>query len=312
MPSTFCPRHQEEKRPVGGRGGVHLGSLGWTDLPHQLPRAQIDRIRLPFPGGEVHAALVENGNRVDGTVAAIPLVGRESPPSLTVGLVQAVDAAVTRPEVNELVIDRATGFDPPLRLVSPDLFASLLVQAVEGLVLATEEHVTPGGDCGAHIQNTVSQYNLPPLARKLTFAANREGVAERFADESVRRMAESDLALICHIDEQFQRLEPQQAQVEVGRLQVGQFERQQLLVPLAIVAVWLSARRYAFAFSGVSSVATWTGTCVRPSVLAAFHRVWPTTITPCWSTTTGWRNPNSLRLAATASPAWSFSRGLRS
>jgi hypothetical protein len=28
----------------------------------------------------------------------------------------------------------------------------------------------------AHIQNTVSQYNLPPLAKKLTFAANRAGV----------------------------------------------------------------------------------------------------------------------------------------
>ena len=59
----------------------------------------------------------------------------------------------------------------------------------------------------AHIQNTVSQYNLPPLAKKLTFAANREGVAEQFADASVRRMVESDLALIGHLDEQLQSLE---------------------------------------------------------------------------------------------------------
>ena len=59
----------------------------------------------------------------------------------------------------------------------------------------------------AHIQNTVSQYNLPPLAKKLTFAANREGVAELFSDESVRRMVESDLNLIGHIDEQLQSVE---------------------------------------------------------------------------------------------------------
>src|SRR5687768_11016946 len=32
----------------------------------------------------------------------------------------------------------------------------------------------------AHVQNTISQYNLPPIGKKLTFAANREGVAERF------------------------------------------------------------------------------------------------------------------------------------
>jgi transposase len=59
----------------------------------------------------------------------------------------------------------------------------------------------------AHIQNTVSQYNLPPLAKKLTFAANREGVAELFSDESVRRMVQSDLNLIGHLDEQLQSVE---------------------------------------------------------------------------------------------------------
>ena len=31
----------------------------------------------------------------------------------------------------------------------------------------------------AHIQNTLSQYNLPPIGKKLSFAANRVGVAER-------------------------------------------------------------------------------------------------------------------------------------
>ncbi len=36
----------------------------------------------------------------------------------------------------------------------------------------------------AHIQNTVSQYNLPPLTKKLSFAANRQGVAEQFPEAS--------------------------------------------------------------------------------------------------------------------------------
>ena len=37
------------------------------------------------------------------------------------------------------------------------------------------------------MQNTVSQSDLPPLARKLAFAANREGVAERIG-RTVSRM----------------------------------------------------------------------------------------------------------------------------
>ena len=53
----------------------------------------------------------------------------------------------------------------------------------------------------AHIVNTASQYNLPPLSKKLTYAANRAGIAERFADPSVRLSIEADLALIDHFDE---------------------------------------------------------------------------------------------------------------
>lgn len=59
----------------------------------------------------------------------------------------------------------------------------------------------------AHVQNTVSQYNLPALAKKLSFAANREGVAEHFTDESVRRMVTSDLELMNHLDEQLGAIE---------------------------------------------------------------------------------------------------------
>ncbi len=59
----------------------------------------------------------------------------------------------------------------------------------------------------AHIQNTLSQYNLPPLGKKLTNAANREGVAELFQDPSVRMSIEADLALIGHLDDLVSRIE---------------------------------------------------------------------------------------------------------
>jgi transposase len=58
-----------------------------------------------------------------------------------------------------------------------------------------------------HVQNTFSQYNLEPWGKKLSFAANRAGVAEQFQDESVRRSVECDLELIDHLDQQLRRLE---------------------------------------------------------------------------------------------------------
>src|SRR5262249_36449394 len=55
-----------------------------------------------------------------------------------------------------------------------------------------------------HLTNTNSQYNLPPLAKKLADAANQEELhlPERFADPSVRKNAELDLALIDTCDQQ--------------------------------------------------------------------------------------------------------------
>jgi transposase len=52
----------------------------------------------------------------------------------------------------------------------------------------------------AHIQNTNSQYCLPPFGKKLAYKANRTGVAARFLDPSVRKSIEIDLALIAHYD----------------------------------------------------------------------------------------------------------------
>ena len=52
----------------------------------------------------------------------------------------------------------------------------------------------------AHIQNTNSQYNLPEIGKKIAYKANRDGVAERFADPAVQKSIEVDLALITYYD----------------------------------------------------------------------------------------------------------------
>jgi len=52
------------------------------------------------------------------------------------------------------------------------------------------------GQLLAHIQNTRAQYNLAAFARRLAYPANREGVAERFSDPSVRKSIEVDLVLV--------------------------------------------------------------------------------------------------------------------
>ena len=59
----------------------------------------------------------------------------------------------------------------------------------------------------SHIQNTNTQYNLPDLAKRITYAANREGLAEHFPEGSIRRMIELDLALIDQLDDDIRRIE---------------------------------------------------------------------------------------------------------
>ena len=60
-----------------------------------------------------------------------------------------------------------------------------------------------------HVQNTASQYQLEPFAKKLTYAANREelDILKRFDDPSVRRAVAADLALVDAYDEQIGALE---------------------------------------------------------------------------------------------------------
>jgi transposase len=53
----------------------------------------------------------------------------------------------------------------------------------------------------AHVQNTNSQYNLPEIGQKIAYKANRDGVADRFADPAVHKSIEIDLALITYDDQ---------------------------------------------------------------------------------------------------------------
>ena len=56
------------------------------------------------------------------------------------------------------------------------------------------------GERLAHVQNTNSQYNLPAIGKNIAYKANRDGVAERFADPAVQKSIEVDLALVSHYD----------------------------------------------------------------------------------------------------------------
>ena len=60
----------------------------------------------------------------------------------------------------------------------------------------------------AHVQNTNAQYNLPPLAKKLTYKGNRTAaIADRFEHPSTQLSIRSDLALVENYDTQIAALE---------------------------------------------------------------------------------------------------------
>jgi transposase len=59
----------------------------------------------------------------------------------------------------------------------------------------------------AHLQNTNSQYHLPEISKKISYKANRGGMAERFAEPSVQKSIEVDLALIDPYDSLLTELE---------------------------------------------------------------------------------------------------------
>jgi transposase len=63
------------------------------------------------------------------------------------------------------------------------------------------------GNLLAHIQNTHHQYNLPVPPAKIAYKANREGVAEAFAEPDARKSMEVDFMLIEHYDQIIRDLE---------------------------------------------------------------------------------------------------------
>jgi transposase len=62
-------------------------------------------------------------------------------------------------------------------------------------------------ELSAHIQNTVSQYNLPPLALRVDRKADLARIPEHFQDPVVQQMIGLDTGLIAYLDEQLRVLE---------------------------------------------------------------------------------------------------------
>ncbi|MGH8648598.1 MAG: IS110 family transposase, partial [Burkholderiales bacterium] len=63
------------------------------------------------------------------------------------------------------------------------------------------------GELIAHIQNTVSQYNLPPLEQRIDKRCDRQGLLAHFPDPQVRNSVALDLAMIEQYDALLPKLE---------------------------------------------------------------------------------------------------------
>ena len=71
-------------------------------------------------------------------------------------------------------------------------------------------------DLLAHIQNTASQYNLPPLGTRVDRQGERATIPAHFPDPVVRRSIELDLSLIGHYDGLLKTLEQELALMAKG------------------------------------------------------------------------------------------------
>ncbi len=69
------------------------------------------------------------------------------------------------------------------------------MRATRDLLRRRQHLVRRRGSLLAHIQNTHHQYNLPTPKAKIAYKANREGVAEVFADRDARKSMEIDFTL---------------------------------------------------------------------------------------------------------------------
>jgi transposase len=81
-------------------------------------------------------------------------------------------------------------------------------RATRDLLRRRSFFVRQRGQLIAHIQNTNTQYNLPPFEKKLTYKGNRAAtIAERFEHPSTQLSIAADLALIENYDVQIAALE---------------------------------------------------------------------------------------------------------
>ena len=113
------------------KGGASIPASPFSGRPHKLAPLRPQNRRRPGRGRA----------RSRSRFATVRFaIGIEPPMLLAVGLVQTVQAPVARREVNEASVDEPARFDSALRLVLPDFFSRLLVQAVKEVVLAAEEN----------------------------------------------------------------------------------------------------------------------------------------------------------------------------
>ena len=90
----------------------------------------------------------------------------------------------------------------PMAYVSPKPMRS-----TRDLLRRRMHFVRERADLLTHIQQTNYQYNLPKIGKTLKYKSNREGVAERFEDESARKTVAVDLDLIAYYDTMIRQLE---------------------------------------------------------------------------------------------------------
>jgi transposase len=82
-----------------------------------------------------------------------------------------------------------------------------LMRSTRDLLRRRMHFVRERADLLTHIQQTNYQYNLPAIGKSLKYTSNREGVAERFEDDSARKTIEVDLELIAYYDTMIRKLE---------------------------------------------------------------------------------------------------------
>jgi transposase len=98
------------------------------------------------------------------------------------------------------------------------------LRATRDLLRRRNHLVRKKSELFAHIQNTATQYNLPPLGR-IAKPSERGDLLNKFSDPMVRRMVEVDLSIIEHYEQllatlewQLEKLTERQAPVELALL----------------------------------------------------------------------------------------------